>query len=42
LADDRHVEAGIFVREIVLDSVLPFLVKQLKNDKDLTATLEPE
>ena len=28
--------------EIYFDWVLPFLVKQIKKDKDLTATLEPE
>ena len=42
LFEYRREEAGIFVREIFLDWVLPFLVKQLKKDKDLTATLEPE
>jgi hypothetical protein len=42
LFEYRREEAGIFIREIFLDWVLPFLVKQLKKDKDLTATLEPE
>lgn len=42
LFEYRREEAGIFVREIFMDWVLPFLVKQLKKDKDLTATLEPE
>jgi hypothetical protein len=42
LFEYRREEAGIFVREIFMDWVLPFLVKQIKKDKDLTATLEPE
>jgi hypothetical protein len=42
LFEYRREEAGIFIREIFLDWVLPFLVKQIKKDKDLTATLEPE
>ena len=42
LFEYRREEASIFIREIFLDWVLPFLVKQLKKDKDLTATLEPE
>ncbi len=42
LFEYRREEAGIFVREIFLDWVLPFLIKQLKSDKELTATLDPE
>lgn len=38
----RREEAGLFVNELYRDWVLPFLVKQLKADKELTATLEPE
>jgi hypothetical protein len=38
----RREEAGEFLREIFMDWVLPFLVKQIKKDKELTATLEPE
>jgi hypothetical protein len=38
----RREEAGLFIQEIYKDWVLPFLVKQIKKDKELTATLEPE
>jgi len=42
LFEYRREEAGEFIREIFMDWVLPFLVKQIKKDKELTATLEPE
>lgn len=42
LFEYRREEAGLFLQEIYFDWVLPFLVKQIKNDKELTATLEPE
>lgn len=42
LFEYRREEAGIFIREIFLEWVLPFLVKQLKQDKELTATLGDE
>ena len=42
LFEYRREEAGIFISEIYFDWVLPFLVKQIKKDKELTATLEPE
>ncbi len=42
LFEYRREEAGLFLQEIYLDWVLPFLVRQIKADKELTATLEPE
>jgi hypothetical protein len=42
LFEYRREEAGLFLQEIYFDWILPFLVKQIKKDKDLTATLEPE
>lgn len=42
LFEYRHEEASIFIQEIYFDWVLPFLAKQIKDDKELTATLEPE
>jgi hypothetical protein len=42
LFEYRREEAGIFISEMYNDWVLPFIVKQIKKDKELTATLEPE
>lgn len=42
LFEYRREEAGIFVHELYFDWILPWQVKQIKKDKDLTATLEPE
>ena len=42
LFEYRREEAGIFISEIYNDWVLPFIVKQIKKDKELSATLEPE
>lgn len=42
LFEYRREEGGQLVQEIYYDWVLPFLVKQIKQDKELTATLEPE
>jgi hypothetical protein len=42
LFEYRREEAGEFIREIFMDWVLPFLVKEIKKDKELTTTLEPE
>jgi hypothetical protein len=36
----RQQEAGLFIQEIYQDWVLPFLVKQIKNEKKLVAELE--
>jgi hypothetical protein len=38
----RRQEAGLFLQEIYRDWVLPFLVKQLKKQKELTGSLEGE
>jgi hypothetical protein len=42
LFEYRKEEAGIFIQELYFDWILPFQIRQLKKDKDLTATLEPE
>jgi hypothetical protein len=42
LFEYRRQEAGLFIQEIYFDWILPFLVKQIRDDKQLTATLEPE
>lgn len=42
LFEYRREEAGLFIQEIYFDWVLPFLVKQIKEDKELVATLEPD
>lgn len=42
LFEYRREEAGLFVQEIYQDWILPFIVKQIRKDKELTATLEPE
>jgi hypothetical protein len=38
----RREGSGLFVHELDFDWVLDWQVKQIKQDKDLTATLEPE
>ena len=38
----RRQEAGLFIQEIFRDWVLPYIVKEIKKAKDLTAELQPE
>ncbi|MBX3498114.1 MAG: hypothetical protein KF889_01620 [Alphaproteobacteria bacterium] len=42
LFEYRREEAGLFVHEIYFDWLLPYLVQQIKKDKELVATLEPD
>jgi hypothetical protein len=42
LFEYRRQEAGIFIQEIYTDWILPFIVKQIKNQKELIANLEPD
>jgi hypothetical protein len=42
LFEYRRQEAGIFIQEIYADWVLPFLVNQITNQKELIANLEPD
>lgn len=42
LFEYRRQEAGIFIREIYRDWVLPFLVKQMREAKEIVADLDPD
>jgi hypothetical protein len=42
LFEYRRQEAGLFIQEIYRDWILPFLVGQIKNEKELVADLDPE
>ena len=42
LFEYRRQEAGLFIREIYRDWVLPFLVKQMQSAKDIVADLDPD
>jgi hypothetical protein len=42
LFEYRRQEAGLFIQEIYRDWVLPFLVKQMRDAKEIVADLDPE